>query len=729
MELRGDTPLPMALRALLAAAFLVPGLFLASSAWLDHRRLNREAFALVERLSAVAKEHAQKVVETNQLVLDRLEDMIRGLDWDEVMARGEALQRQMQRIDDSIDQMAALHLVRPDGELAVISLAWPTPRTDLSGRRYMQRIMAGETGLIFGKPVRGRSSGVIGFNMARARLGPDGRMDGAVVASVLPSYFEQHWQTMDPEGQLAFTLLRADGLILAQHPGGVDETSEPPAPEDLPPALLEATETMVRTTRYGDEWLTAFRRVGHYPLFVSVTLDLGTVQAQWQRNTAFSAAVSLAAALALAFVTLLAARRFRSEQAIFARLQATADELRAEIARREAAEEELRQAQRLEALGRLTGGVAHDFNNLLTAILGTVSMLERRLAGALDERSRRLLAAAREAVGRGNRLTSSLLAFARRQKLHPAALDANALLRGFSPLLQQALGEAAPLTLDLAPKLPPCRADAAQLEAALLNLAINARDAMPRGGGATLTTRTEALGPEQLLGNSDARPGEFVAISLRDNGHGMPPEVRQRAFEPFFTTKAPGRGTGLGLSQVFGFVRQLGGHVAIDSIAGRGTMVTLYLPAVAAELPAPEPVPTHPAEETPVAPGRAIILLAEDDERVREVAIEILRDAGYRVLACADGPTALDRLRRGEVVDLLFSDIVMPGGMNGIELATEARRLRPDLPVLLASGYAGTVAGSDSPGFEVMTKPYEREALLRRLAALLTVPSERAPSA
>jgi CheY-like chemotaxis protein len=316
-------------------------------------------------------------------------------------------------------------------------------------------------------------------------------------------------------------------------------------------------------------------------------------------------------------------------------------------------------------------------------------------------------------------LNASLLAFARQQRLQAASLDANELVHGFAPLIQRALGEAVTLSVELDPNLPPCRADAAQLEAALLNLAINARDAMPRGGTVTLSTQAAWLEPAQLVGNADAKPGLHIALALRDTGTGMPPEVQERAFEPFFTTKPPGKGTGLGLSQVFGFIRQLGGHVAIDSSPGEGSVVTLFLPATA-EAPAQKPGQPGPMPERLRAVARATVLVVEDDERVREVAAETLRDAGFHVVAAQDAPEALALLERREPFDLLFSDIVMPGGMTGIELAQAARRLRPALPVLLVTGYAGPVEGSVDHGFEVLAKPYDQAALARRIAELVT---------
>jgi len=392
--------------------------------------------------------------------------------------------------------------------------------------------------------------------------------------------------------------------------------------------------------------------------------------------------------------------------------------LEAEIYRREEAEAGLRQAQRLEAVGQLTGGVAHDFNNLLTAILGTVQLLDRHLGAAADQRTRKLLDMARDAVRRGASLNQSLLAFARRQSLKPADLDANALLEGFAPLVQRAVGEAVTLELYLAAHLPWCRVDASQLEAAILNLAINARDAMPRGGSLRLETRAAWLDAGLLAGNADARPGGFVAIALRDTGTGMLAEVRDRAFEPFFSTKPVGHGTGLGLSQVFGFVRQLGGHVTIESSVGLGTSITLFLPVAAIAARRPLQAPPAPVAAQGVLVARARVLLVEDDARVREVTAEMLREAGFVVVTAADGVQALALLRQGEPFDVLFSDIVMPGGMNGVELAQEARRLRPALPVLLATGYPGQSLDRELHGFEMLAKPYDQALLVRRMAEL-----------
>ncbi len=386
-------------------------------------------------------------------------------------------------------------------------------------------------------------------------------------------------------------------------------------------------------------------------------------------------------------------------------------------------ETRLSHAQRLEAVGQLTGGVAHDFNNLLTVVIGNLSLLRRRLGG--DERAARYLSSVEQAAERGAKLTASLLAFSRRQTLQVAPLDVGALLQESTTLLRRALGEEIELSLVVAPGLPLATADAAQLEAAVLNLAINARDAIldamaqahVRGGSLRITVQPAVLLPADLEGNDEARPGRFVAIQVQDSGAGMPPHVRARAFEPFFTTKDVGQGTGLGLSQVFGFVRQLGGHVTLESTPGHGTTAVLFLPVAPLD-PVPEAAIVPPIHAIPEG---ATILVVEDDDGIREVTAEVLRDTGLHVLTAPDGPAALRILQGGDRVDALFSDVVMPGGATGVDLARAARALRPNLSILLTSGYGGPALSryGGEGEFEVLAKPYTRTILLERLGHML----------
>ena len=383
-----------------------------------------------------------------------------------------------------------------------------------------------------------------------------------------------------------------------------------------------------------------------------------------------------------------------------------------------ALEAQLRQAQKMEAVGQLTGGFAHDFNNLLTAITGNLELVEN--ASPRPARVLRLVKAAQRSAERGARLTESLLAFSRTQHLHATPVQANDLIDEFAPLVRRAIGEAVQLDLTLDPALPLCLADAAQLEAALLNLTINARDAMPRGGTITIETRAAELNPDQLSGNAEAKAGGYVAIEVRDTGTGIPPEILSKVFEPFYTTKEVGKGTGLGLSQVYGFVRQLSGHATIDSVMGYGTAVTMYLPRgeeLTIEAPAEILAPV-------LAPfTSATVLIVEDDESVLAVTAEILRAAGYRIVTARDGHEAFGILEGGQVIDLVFSDIVMPKGMSGVELARKAQALQPDIKVLLTSGYIGQALVWDAAAeseFELLRKPYRHTQLLAQIGAALS---------
>ena len=719
--LPGRNTAPWMKRGLILAAMLLPFTFAGLFSWQDWRRTSSESEARLERMLAVAQEHALKVVETNALVLDSIAGLMQGMSWAELQMDVARVHSGLLALEQRIEQLRALHAVRPDGMLFTISTSWPTPEVDLAGRDYFQRHRSGHFGLYFGAPLVGRTTGVLAFTMSRARLDAQGRFDGVVLGSVLPSYFEHHWATLGGGSGGQFTLFRDDGVVLAQYPRA--DSGE--AREGARARLVELArgsdhqERLRLTDASGEEWLAGFRRVGHEPLLVSYAQPRAAIVTAWRQEAMVTFALAALVAMALGLVLRMAWQRWDAEQVALAKLAATAEALRDQIEKREAAEDQLRQAQRLEAVGRLTGGIAHDFNNLLTAILGTVHLLERHLGAGADERSRRLLSAARDAVGRGAKLNASLLAFARRQPLKREALDVNALVSGFEPLLARALGDAVTLKLRLAGQLPACQADAAQLEAALLNLAINARDAMADGGEVELVTRTAWLTEEDLRNNDDAHPGPYAELILSDTGTGMPAEVMHRAFEPFFTTKGPGRGTGLGLSQVFGFMRQLGGHVAIRSTQGRGTTVSLFLPLMAGAVAVPEREPAAASRASVVAVASATVLVAEDDDQVREVAAEMLREAGFRVLAAADGRQALALLERGEKVDVLFSDVVMPGGMSGVELARRVRASRPEIGVLLASGYAAQELGGEAPEFELLAKPYERDVIVRKISAMV----------
>lgn len=384
-------------------------------------------------------------------------------------------------------------------------------------------------------------------------------------------------------------------------------------------------------------------------------------------------------------------------------------------------EEKLHQAQRLEAVGQLTGGIAHDFNNLLTVILGNAELLSETLE--TDPQLHPLAAMISSAAQRGAQLTQRLLAFARRQALEPQAVNLNQLIASMDGLLRRTLGAHIDIEMVQGAGLWSALVDPAQLESAVLNLCLNARDAMPQGGRLTLETANMHLSQDYANQHVEVVPGQYVMVAVSDTGTGIPPQYLKQVFEPFFTTKAKGKGTGLGLSMVYGFIKQSGGHIKAYSELGQGTVIRMYLPRFWGGV---EPQPRRPETARDVISGRSeLILLVEDDELVQRYAHDQLIDLGYRVLAVTNGPAALEMIRQRDDIDLLFTDIVMPGGMSGRDLADQAVQIRPQLKLLYTSGYTENAIvhhGRLDPGVQLLSKPYGRAELSQKIRDVLDGP-------
>lgn len=403
------------------------------------------------------------------------------------------------------------------------------------------------------------------------------------------------------------------------------------------------------------------------------------------------------------------------ERALRRLMQTLEERVAQAVAARNESEERLHQAQKMEAIGKLTGGVAHDFNNVLQIINGNLHLLGMDARG--NERIERRIKSANAAVARGAQLASQLLAFARRQPLNPASTNLGRLISAMDEVLRRVLGPSIAIHTHVQDRLWNTLVDGNQLENALLNLAINAREAMDGRGELTIEARNAQLEQSYCQHHPGLSPGDYVMLAVSDNGQGMAPEVVRQAFEPFFTTKPAGKGAGLGLSMVHGFVHQSGGHVHLYSEAGVGTTVRLYLPRSISE--AIEPIAT--AQE-PVSGGKETILLVDDDEQVRATAADMLRGLGYNVLKAEDPDEAMRMLEGGAAVDLLFTDVVMPGKLKSPELARRAQQMLPMLEVLFTSGYTADAITHDGrldPGVELLSKPYGRDELARRVRQLL----------
>jgi signal transduction histidine kinase/CheY-like chemotaxis protein len=485
----------------------------------------------------------------------------------------------------------------------------------------------------------------------------------------------------------------ADGQLFAGREGA----------EGPPPRTMSS----VLPSRFSDNHASASAVVeqnGQLLGYVFVRLSSGDVGARGIRYIGLALLIVMSgivvAVIAAAQRVLSSANAELSRRA--EELAATNEQLSSEIAERRKAQSALAQAQKMEAIGQLTGGIAHDFNNLLMVVSSGLRLLETRD----DEKKRAsIVAAMRQAVDRGAGLTKQLLAFSRRQKLSPEVVLVQDRIEGLQSLLERSLREDIIIELDLDRDAPPVKIDPGQFDLAVLNLAVNARDAMPSGGRLTIRLRRTQLDTAT----------NAIALSITDVGAGMPPDVLERAFDPFFTTKEVGKGTGLGLSQVYGFALQSGGRSEIESEPGQGTTVTLILPSTDEAAP---PRPVERKDET--VPGAGAVLVVEDDDAVAELVCEMISDLGYSPTRVANAREALAALEDGASIDVMFSDIIMPGGMSGIELAHEVRRRKPELPILLTTGYGGKAEGAHG-AFKVLRKPYDRDELGAALSNLFAV--------
>ena len=716
---------PRSTVALLAVSILLPLVLFALAAYQNRRDVETAAMRRVERTVRILHEQALKVFDTQQLMIDQLNTRLRRFDWSNPVAVAD-LHSQLTHLQALLPQVAAIAITDADGHLRADSRGdTPDPTIDLSGRDYFQALKTQDQAMPFiSHGSIGRLSHEQVFDIAARLEGPDpGRFMGVIVIAIEQSYFTDFYRENQAANGPVLVLAHEDGRVLA---------SEPPMSRiRLPAAALfrlaregRSRGLLLRPTVIdGAQRIVAYEKCGSYPIIVGFGIDWKAALAPWWRNMFGYGLVALLSSLTLLGVAGITLRRIALEGAATVRWRRAASQLEAEMGERAKVEEQLRQSQKMEAVGRLTGGIAHDFNNLLTVVIGSLDLLSRRMKEA-DPRQRTLVANAVDGATRAAALTARLLAFSRQHPLDPKPLDASALIGGMSSLLQRTLGEQVVIDCVFAENLWTTFVDPNQLENAILNLSVNAVDAMPKGGRLTIETANVALDVDYCARHPDLSAGDFVMVAVSDTGTGMPPEVVAHAFEPFFTTKPVGKGTGLGLSQVYGFARQSRGHASIYSEPGQGTCIKLYLPRRAVdptEMAVPAPAPSAP--EVVAAQRTAKILIVEDDDLVREFSTTALRDAGYTVVEAATGPDGLAGLRLNPDVELLFTDIVLKGPMNGRELAEQVAVLRPDLPVLFTTGYTKEAIASDGrldDGVSFIGKPFTTAAVTAKIAALLT---------
>ena|GEM_PF-476968 len=703
------------LRLLLIGSIVVPLAVLAGGGYLAWVSTRERAEADLTRRVAIAEEHALKVLDTHQLVAARINDLVGNLSDQAILIEEQVLHGQIAQEIKNLPQVQTALVIGRNGHPLVSATVYPVDRSlDLSDRGHFRALRERADPYYVSVIEVGRLDSGRHFFLSRRKESEPGSFDGVITVSASPQYF-QDFYTKLVDGSRDYTagLVRTDGVGLVLYP-------EPAAGQRDQPLLNAFAEHpqngvfRVRSGIDGVDRLVAYDKLPNYPIYATVARSWDSILAEWRQTLVTHLFFGVPATLGLVALSLLALRRTRLEQAAM-------EEAREATRQRDFAEEALRQSQKMEAVGQLTGGVAHDFNNLLTVVMGNLELAQRQLEnwseGAQD-RMRRTLAQAMRGAQRGATLTQRLLAFSRRQPLSPKPLDLNKLVGGMSDFLRRSLGETIDMETVGAAGLWKVEADPVQLEAALLNLAVNARDAMPNGGKLTLETANVQLNEDYCRRHPDVNPGPYVQIAVTDTGSGMSRQVLERVFEPFFTTKVAGQGTGLGLSQVFGFVKQSGGHITIYSEPGEGTTVKIYLPRLFAEVREEAPA----EREVPGAVPGERVLVVEDDQEVRLYIADLLRGLRYQVLEAADAPAALAQLDKGKPrVDLLLTDVVLPG-MNGRRLADEVVARANGIKVLFMTGYSRNAIvhhGRLDPRVEMIQKPFTEAALAARIREVL----------
>jgi two-component system NtrC family sensor kinase len=699
------------LRVLLVGSIVLPVTVYVIAATISYHQHFDEARDRLRRNLAIVHEHAQKVFETFEFASRYLDEMTATVTDQQIRANEAVYSERLRAMTISLPQLRDLWIVGADGQPLVSGTIFPMPKLDVSDRNYFT---AQRDHLVNGpyvtRVLEARAANTRFFAISRRRE-INGRFAGVTIVSIAPEYFSDFYSQL-PQPEIS-ALLRGDGSVLVRFPETPGSADRLPVNSPFLEAVKnDATSGLVTAPSATDGRIRIFmyRRLEKLPnLYVTVGVQSSAIVHAWMLAMASHLIFGIPAMLTLVSLGIIALRR--------------TERLEHEVGRREATEQALRQSQKMEAVGRLSGGIAHDFNNMLTVILGNIDVASRRF-GSDNPKIEHLLDSARQASQRAATLVQRLLAFSRQHPQEVKAVDINRLVQSMSELLRRTIGETVTVETVLAGGLWKIAVDANQLENAVLNLAVNARDAMADGGRLTIETSNSYLDEDYVAANSDGfGAGQYVLLAVSDSGTGMTREVRERAFEPFFTTKPSGTGTGLGLSMVYGFIKQSNGHIKIYSEAGEGTAIKLYFP----RLSEPGALPEWGDERTMARPalgarGSETILLVEDDPEVRKFAAEVLREQGYTVQVAPDAVSGLAVLQADPKIALLFTDVVLPGGMNGRQLADEAQRQRPALKVLYATGYTRNAIihqGRLDAEVELLTKPFTADALTRKVRQIL----------
>ena len=707
MRARRDAALRL-LKTMLVASIVIPVAIFSYAGWINYQNaLTRADEELAGSLN-ILSQHASGIFQSVDLTFAAVDAIVGDLTDEQIKASDQALHQQLGKLEKSVKAIDAILVADRNGHTIVSSAVFPIPTgPDVADRDYFQAQVERDAGTYVSAASRSRVRQKDFSGVSRRRSVRDGQFNGIIMISITPKVFAEFYRQLAGDTAASFTLSKSDGAILARYPMPAGDVTHFRPDSGFMLSVVDHPEGGFVTTSYSVDDLQrrfAYLKLGYADLYLSDGLPIDSILYGWMRTMASHLVFGIPATLVLFTLVLLAMRRTRA--------------LYVEAERRDMAEQALRQSQKMEAVGQLTGGVAHDFNNLLTIIIGNLGIAKR---GVVEARAERALNNALVGAERAAQLTQRLLAFSRRQPLNPRVLDINKLIVAISDLLTRTLGENIELETISGAGLWNVEVDASEMESTLLNLALNARDAMPTGGKLTIETSNAYLDDEYCREHEGILPGQYILVAITDSGAGMSAETIDRAFEPFFTTKEAGKGTGLGLSQVYGFMKQSGGHVKIYSESGEGTTIKLYLPRREGN----ELVISGDDDLNSERGGGETILIVEDDDGVRQYASEILRDLNYQVIEAKDSATALRLLDADKKFDLLLTDVVLPG-KNGRELANEVERRRPGTKIIFMTGYSRNAIvhhGRLDPGIELIPKPLTERVLARKIRQVLDRPS------
>src|SRR3984957_110757 len=704
MKARRDRALRTLYLVLIACATLPASLYLYAS-WANYNSAFELADEDISRALDIAAGHAQAVFQSVDVTMNSVEQITRGRSSESLRSEESELNARLKEMRAAIPDIESIWLFDATGYPIASSLLIPVPPDlDTSTRDFFvsQRDVGAPffVGEVFSPTITTRNI----FSVSKRRIDSTGKFSGVTEVSIQPAAFESFFAGIARGTSASLALIREDGSLLARFPVPASVGIKLDSTSGFEGLISHAPQGGRYTAVSGIDKVErrfATRKLAAFPIYVTASLATTDIRHGWVVLMASHLIFGVPATLLLIVLVLVAMGRTKA--------------FYAETERREALEANLRQSQKMDAIGQLTGGIAHDFNNLLTIIIGNLQMALRR---EHDSKLQGWITNAMTGAERAAALTKRLLAFSRSQPLDPRPLDVNRLVAASSELLNRTLGEKVSIETVGSAGLWQTEVDAAELESSIINLAINARDAMPDGGKLTIETGNAFLDERYCEAFQDLTPGQYVMISVTDTGCGMPKEVAEKATEPFFTTKPTGQGTGLGLSQVYGFVKQSGGHLRIYSEPGEGTTVKIYLPRSGAR--GPDLVPSNASLRLEEGSGETI-LVVEDDADVRAYVVEALNGVGYRVLEAADAEAALRILAADAEIRLMLTDVVMPG-MNGRALADAARQSHPGVRMLFMTGYSRNAIvhqGRLDPGVALIQKPFSQASLAARIRTIL----------